>query len=117
MEVKPRHSKILIFDNVHLHLLLDRTVIATLTLPHVHLHIEIEKQQQNRTVQDGIQPPSPNPITPTFHKMHQQNPNMAQNVATQQHNLATHHERKAGAGEADRRPEPVAVDDGVNRRR
>ncbi|KAA8547306.1 hypothetical protein F0562_003830 [Nyssa sinensis] len=73
----------------------------------MHLHIEVQEQQQNCSVQHRIEYPCPNSIAPTFHEVQQEHPNMAQQIATQQHNLAIHHERKASTRQSNCGPESV----------
>ncbi|KAH6826829.1 hypothetical protein C2S53_013027 [Perilla frutescens var. hirtella] len=48
--------------------------------------------------------------------MQEEHAYVAHQITAQQRQLAAHHEREAGAGQPDRRPEPVAVDHGVNQR-
>lgn len=80
----------------------------------MHLHVEIQRQKQDRGVEHRIQPPCPDPIATPFQKVHQQDPNVAHNVAAQKQDLAADHEGEARAGEPDGGPEAVPVDDGVD---
>jgi len=85
-------------------------LIAVIVIPEiVPLHIKIQEEQQDGPVKNGIETPCPNPITPSFHKMKQENPNMADQITPKKEDLAIQHERKTRARESNRRPESIRV--------
>lgn len=79
-------------------------------------NVELQEEQKNRAVEDGVANPSANPIAPAFPNVQRQHSHVAHQVASQQHHLAVHHERKTCARQSDSRPEPVAVHDRVEQR-
>lgn len=81
----------------------------------MHFEIEIQEEQENGGVEDGIENPSSDSVAAAFDEMEQQDSDVAEDVAPQEHHLAVHHEREARAPEPDRRPESVGVDDGIYR--
>ncbi|KAK9164072.1 hypothetical protein Syun_004974 [Stephania yunnanensis] len=91
----------------------DKSNLLQLPLLEMHLDVEIQYKKQNGSVQNRVEHPGPNPITPTLVKMQQQHPNVAHQVAPQHHNLAIDNERKASTPQSDPNPEPVPVDDAV----
>lgn len=93
-------------------------ILAIVILPEVvALDIKIQEKQQDGPVKNRIKTPCSNPITPTFHKMKQENPNMADQIAPKKDDLAIQYERKTRARKSDRRPESIRVDDGAHERR
>ncbi|KAK8601246.1 hypothetical protein V6N12_051087 [Hibiscus sabdariffa] len=76
----------------------------------MHLDVEIEEQTKYYAVEDRIESPSSHSIAPTFDKMEEKDPKMADQVAGQKHHLAIHHEREAGARQPNGGPESVPVE-------
>lgn len=84
-----------------------RRIILPLAM---RVHIGLQEQQKDSSIQNRIEEPSSNPITPSSHEMQQKHPNVTNQVKTQQQNLAIHGERKALAyGQPNFRPEPVPI--------
>lgn len=61
----------------------------------MQLHVEVKEQEENSTIEDWIENPSTNSITPTSQEMQQKHPNMTNDVTAQQYNLTVIHKVKA----------------------
>ncbi|CAL5373100.1 unnamed protein product [Camellia sinensis] len=89
--------------------------ISNLSPPKMHLDIEIKKQQENGSIENRIEPPSPNSITPTIQKMKQKHTHMAQNITTEKNNLTSDHKGETSTGQTNGSPKSVAINKRVNR--
>lgn len=82
----------------------------------MNFQIEVQEKQQNGTVEDRVEAPSPDSVAPTLHKMEHQDAHMAGQIATHKNDLAIHHKGEAGPPQSDRRPESVPVHHCVHHR-
>ncbi|CAI0429321.1 unnamed protein product [Linum tenue] len=108
-------TAIVVVSHNHLLLLQFPNLLLRLLLPHeMHPHIGIQEQKHNRGVQYRIEHPSSDPIAPSLHEMKQQNSDVADQIPSEQSNLAIEHKGEAGAGQPDCGPEPVPVNRRIN---
>ncbi|PON37451.1 hypothetical protein PanWU01x14_320400, partial [Parasponia andersonii] len=90
--------------------------ILLLLLPQMHFHIKIQEEQENNGVEDRVQDPRADPVTPALHEVQRQHADVAGHVAAEQRDLARDDEGEARAAEAEGGPEAVAVDGCVGER-
>ena len=79
--------------------------------------MEPQEQQQNRSVENRIEAPRAHAVTPASQEVQEENPQMANQVAAKQNDLAVDDEWEARAGQPNRGPEAVPVNHGVQQRR
>lgn len=80
----------------------------------IHINIEPQEGEKNRSIEHGIDDPSSDAITASSQEMQGKNPNMTNQIRTQEQHAAVEREEEAVGGQPDLGPESVGVDQGVN---
>ncbi|KAH6832161.1 hypothetical protein C2S53_007439 [Perilla frutescens var. hirtella] len=110
-------SNLLVLDDVR-HLRRQAAAVSGgVEFPEMHFEVEIQEEEHDRAVENGVEEPGFEAVAAAGDEVEQEHCAVAHQIAAQEDDLAVEDEREARARQPDRRPEPVAVDGGVDERR